>query len=228
MDHLLDNPVWNALVTGNKNLAEGNEQVKCFPKEIAPFTGLPQTDQNSFSLLSAFIPAGRTIAIVAKEQMEIPADWKTINLLNVFQMLNETGSTQDVDLSDVLPLNTQHVPQMLALTKLTNPGPFFNRTIEFGNYYGIFRDNKLVAITGQRMHPGHYLEVSAVCTQPGYNGNGYAGKLMKHVSNLIRQQSCIPFLHVLTENTGAIKLYNALGFVTRRQMIVHVIQKKTE
>jgi hypothetical protein len=54
---------------------------------------------------------------------------------------------------EVTQLATQHVPQMLALTKLTNPGPFAARTIEFGHYCGIFNGEKLVAMAGQRLNP---------------------------------------------------------------------------
>jgi len=55
---------------------------------------------------------------------------------------------------DIVPLTEQHVPQMLALTKLTNPGPFAEQTINFGHYYGIFDGDKLVAMAGQRLHIG--------------------------------------------------------------------------
>ena len=127
---------------------------------------------------------------------------------------------------EMIPLQAKHIPQMLALTKLTNPGPFHERTIELGNYFGIFNNEQLVAMAGQRMHAGSYLEISAVCTLPGYHGNGYATSLMKHMTGIIKAQSRTPFLHVITENEKAIRLYASLGFVTRREMLVNVIQKK--
>ena len=226
MHHPLDNPVWNALLTGNKNVAEGNDRVKCFPASIAAFTGLKETDQNGFNALYEFIPAGRTIALVSPGNIAITDQWTVKHQIKVFQMLQENDGQVNTHHHTMLPLQAKHIPQMLALTKLTNPGPFLERTIELGNYYGIFSGDQLLAMAGQRMHAGQYLEISAVCTRPGHGGNGYASSLMQHLAGIIRAQSRIPFLHVLTENVQAIKLYTSLGFVTRREMLVSVIQKK--
>jgi hypothetical protein len=41
------------------------------------------------------------------------------------------------------------VPEMLELVRMTDPGPFFERTIEFGKYLGIRRDGALVARASQ-------------------------------------------------------------------------------
>ena len=67
---------------------------------------------------------------------------------------------------------------MIVLTEMTHPGPFFNRTIEFGNYKGIFSGNDLVAMAGQRLHADQYVEISAVCTHPAHTGKGYATQLI--------------------------------------------------
>jgi len=226
MDHLLDNPVWNALLTGNKNVAEGNDRVKCFPASIAPFTGLKEINQNGFNALYELIPAKRTIALVSPGDITVTNQWTVKNKVKVFQMLNGNNGPAETNHHEILPLQVKHIPQMLALTRLTNPGPFHERTIELGNYYGIFCNEQLVAMAGQRMHAGQYLEISAVCTEPGYHGKGYATLLMRHMTAIIKAQMRTPFLHVLTENARAIKLYESLGFVTRREMLVYVLQKK--
>ena len=125
----------------------------------------------------------------------------------------------------IVPLTDEHITQMLELTALTKPGPFFSKTILFGNYFGIFVDGRLAAMTGQRMHPVPYLEVSAVCTHPDFRGHGYAKALMLHVMKIILDNSFIPFLHVLTSNTTAIQLYESIGFRTRRKIFIDVIKR---
>ncbi|MEI9912020.1 MAG: hypothetical protein WDO71_21665 [Bacteroidota bacterium] len=55
---------------------------------------------------------------------------------------------------------------MVQLAKLTKPGPFGTKTIDFGSYFGIFDKEKLVAMTGQRLHVENCTEISAVCTHP--------------------------------------------------------------
>ncbi len=44
-DRVLDNPVWNALMTGNSKFAKGNEYLKYFDSEISPFAAMPDVDQ---------------------------------------------------------------------------------------------------------------------------------------------------------------------------------------
>lgn len=125
----------------------------------------------------------------------------------------------------IVPLSEEHVPQMMELTTLTRPGPFLQQTIRFKNYFGIFIEGRLAAVTGQRMHPLPYLEVSAVCTHPDFRGLGYAKTLMLHVMKIILDNSFIPFLHVLSNNSNAIELYKTIGFQTRRQIFVDVIRR---
>ena len=111
---------------------------------------------------------------------------------------------------------------MLALTKLTNPGPFAQRTIEFGNYYGFFEGDELVAMAGQRMHIGDHVEVSAVCTHPDHLGKGYAGILLTEQIKRVIKAGSTPFLHVLDDNYGAIRVYERVGFKARIQMLGYV------
>jgi hypothetical protein len=42
--------------------------------------------------------------------------------------------------SPIVPLDMKHIPQMMELTALTKPGPFLEKTILFGNYFGIFEN----------------------------------------------------------------------------------------
>ena len=265
---IFDNPVWNALLSGNKALAAGNGLVKYFPADVAPFVGLKAIDKTCFDALAGLIPPKRVIAIVGTGEIQIPDQWKIILHTPLYQMIADNPAAhhvaaatsqpaipQPADHSNSAasratpqpaasqsvthtpatslrppahhnqPLHPHHNPQMLSLTKLTNPGPFYDRTIEFGNYHGIFEGDQLVAMAGQRMHLGNYIEVSAVCTHPDHLGHGYATALILHLVKLIRAQSAIPFLHVRTDNAGAIKLYKTLGFTIHQEVIINIITR---
>ena len=126
----------------------------------------------------------------------------------------------------VVPLTQEHIFQMIDLTKLTKPGPFGLRTIEFGHYEGIFDGDQLIAMTGQRLHINNYMEISAVCTHPDYRGKGYAKQLMIRQINRIIAAFGIPFLHVRYGNDSAIKVYEDLGFVKRSEMIFYFLRKR--
>jgi predicted GNAT family acetyltransferase len=86
-----------------------------------------------------------------------------------------------------------------------------------GTYLGIRRDGALVAMAGERLHPPGWTEISAVCTDPAFRGEGLATRLMHAVAYGIRERGETPFLHAAAGNTGAIRLYESLGFRLRRR-----------
>ncbi len=67
---------------------------------------------------------------------------------------------------------------MMALVELTKPGPFGLRTHELGTFFGIRVSGELVAMTGERMKPGNFTEMTAVCVHPDHRGRGYAQALL--------------------------------------------------
>lgn len=228
MEHLLDNPAWNALISGNEYLSNGNDQVKYFNKEVSPFVGFKENSTESFQLLSELIPHNGPVGFISPVEKEIPSQWDVLQCVRTFQMIN-TEQIKSVDIGlETTALTTEHIPQMLTLTKLTKPGPFAERTIEFGHYRGIFDGDNLVAMTGQRLHAFEYAEVSAVCTHPDYAGMGYARELLLYQVNRIKAASGIPFLHVRWDNDRAIKVYEDLGFLTRREIYFYIMQKANQ
>ena len=225
MAHVLDNPVWNALISGNSALAQGPASVKYFAEDVSPFVGFDAFTPPAFELLHALVPAGRVLGVVSPTPLAIPAQWQVVKHLQVGQMVQEQPAAAVLPGPPPVQLGPAHVPAMLALTKQTNPGPFFPNTIAFGHYEGIFEGTELVAMAGQRMHPVPYAEISAVCTHPGYLGRGYAGQLILRQAQRIVAAGGIPFLHVKSDNARAIKLYHHLGFVARREMSFYIIRK---
>jgi len=225
MEHVLDNPAWNALISGNKNLATGNDKVKYFDREVSPFAAFSENSEENFQQLYQMAPEGRVFLFVSPVEEAIPGPWKVLNCIKGNQMIYEPGATIGEPTLELLPLTEEHIPQMLSLTKLTNPGPFAERTIDFGHYRGIFANGELAAMAGQRLYPFNYAEVSAVCTHPDHTGKGYARQLLIHQINRIRAAAEIPYLHVRSDNDRAIKVYESLGFVTRCNVWFSVIQK---
>ncbi|HMK16915.1 MAG TPA: GNAT family N-acetyltransferase, partial [Chitinophagaceae bacterium] len=184
MDHILDNMIWNAFTTGNKDIAIINGDVGCYLPDIAPFAGMKVFNDANLKKLYEFIPVNRSVAISSLNKMDHDeCKWKLLQPMDVTQMVYEhsmkTFTTKNSSL--IVPLSEEHVLRMMELTALTRPGPFLQQTIKFKNYFGIFIEGRLAAMTGQRMHPKPYMEVSAVCTHPDFRGMGYAKALMLHV-----------------------------------------------
>ena len=225
MEHLLDNPIWNALLSGNSNLAHGNSQVKYYAENVAPFVGFEDYSRTNFNILHDLVTDHRVLAVVSAEEITIPDNWKVLNNMKILQMVFDGPMPPESLNHKLITLQDQHIPAMLALTKMTNPGPFSERTIDFGNYKGIFSNNELIAMAGYRTQPSPYIEVSAVCTHPSHHGKGYAGTLINYHILQIIAASGIPYLHSRTDNANAIRLYQKLGFSIRKEMIFNIIQK---
>ena len=228
MSHLLDNMIWNALNTGNNDIAIINGDVGYYLPDIAPFAGMKDFNDSNLKKLYEFIPVNKKVAISSLDKMNHDErKWKLIQPMDVTQMVYEhsVNAFTTTNSQLIVPLSEEHVPQMIELTALTRPGPFLQQTIRFKNYFGIFIEGRLAAMTGQRMHPRPYMEVSAVCTHPDFRGMGYAKALMLHVMKIILDNSFTPFLHVLSNNTNAIELYKTIGFRTRKEIFVDMIRR---
>ena len=96
---------------------------------------------------------------------------------------------------EAVRLGAADVPEMLALIEQTNPGPFLPRTVEMGTYLGIRRQGRLIAMAGERLHPPGFTEISAVCTDAAFRGEGLATRLVLAVAHGIRARGETPFLH---------------------------------
>jgi GNAT superfamily N-acetyltransferase len=219
---LLNNPIWNALSTAQSYLAQTNHLAKRFPREVAPFGAMKSQSPTEYEALAQIL-AGDTAALFLDSKPVLPTDWTMRISGDMYQMTYDAPPPAKPN-QVIRKLTQADVPEMLALTKLTEPGPFLPRTIDLGAYYGIHESGSLVAMAGERLHLSGFTEVSAVCTHPQFRGRGYGNALMSVVISGILNRGETPFLHVKTDNP-AIALYKKLGFQIRAQLHLAVIQQ---
>jgi predicted GNAT family acetyltransferase len=74
-------------------------------------------------------------------------------------------------------------------------------------------------MAGERLHPPGWTEISAVCTDAAWRGQGLASRLVLAVAAGIRARSETPFLHAAASNVNAIRLYEELGFRLRKTTV---------
>lgn len=219
--HPLDNAVWRALTGPHAHLAETVGQAVRYRADVSPFVGVPnEPDDKVWADLSALLGPGAELALMAGKP-PLPADWPVVEEVHLVQMVDVSlvaGPDQEARL-----LSPADVPDMLDLVSRTRPGPFRPRTIEMGSYLGIRREGKLIAMAGERLTLPGWTEISAVCTDPAYRGQGLASRLIRAVAVGIRAKGNTPFLHTAAGNTNAIRLYESMGFQIRRKWTMTLV-----
>lgn len=220
-DPRLENPVYAALSGPQSQFAQRRGRVLRYEPDVAPFLALPpQPSQEDWADAIELLAPG-TAAGVLDDGSPLPDALTVSHRFALVQMIGADAA--GIDSADVLDLDVADVPEMLELVRRTEPGPFMQRTIELGRYIGIRRDGALVAMAGERMRFEGWTEISAVCTAPTHRGLGLASMLVSVLVGDARRRLEEPFLHVMKGNTGAIRLYEALGFHVRRTSAISVL-----
>jgi len=214
-ENKLDNPVWNSLSETHREFVLDYANTKFYHPDYCPFGGFINS-QSTLEASNQYSVATDNFFIVG-EKPEISNSLKIVKELVCLQMI--IYNKIELSITDtIIKLTEEHNDKLVHLVNLVQPGYFKNKTASLGNYYGIFKEDQLVAITGERMKMNDFTEVSAIITHPDHTGKGYAQQLITHCVNSIFSESKAPYLHVVESNMGAIALYEKLGFVTRRKM----------
>jgi predicted GNAT family acetyltransferase len=222
--HPLDHPIWTALTTTQLALAEGDARARRFPTEMTPFADMPDLSAENFAALRAMM-SSNDIAVLFTPAAVAPPSGFNVSLAETGEQLIGTPVEAPANGVEIVTLGIDDVPAMLELTALTKPGPFSARTHELGTFLGIKVDGQLAAMAGERMKPGPYTEITAVCVHPSHRGRGYAQILLGAVARQIVARGEIPFLHVFSNNHSAIALYRRQGMEIRRRLHVTVLKK---
>ena len=227
---VLDNPVWAALTGPQAGLALGEGRARRFPADVSPLAALPDgAGADDWRDLARLVGPGG-VFLGAEVPLPPPPGWTVELELPGVQLIAGVAGAAGVPVAatppvgDLVRLGPADVPEVLDLVARTEPGPFAPRTTELGGYVGVRLDGALVAMAGQRLRPPGWSEVSAVCTAPEVRGRGLGGWLTQVVAAEIRARGDRPFLHALASNTGAVRLYRALGFTLRREVTFSTVR----
>ncbi|THF86995.1 GNAT family N-acetyltransferase [Deinococcus sp. KSM4-11] len=211
--HPLDHPVWLALTTEQAPFAQGRGLARAFPPTIARFAAMEEPTPAGFAALAEVLGPQMMAITLTAAALEVPRPWTVLQDFVIVQMVGDT--VDEAPDREYPVLGEADVPDMLALVNLTRPGPFAAETYRLGTYYGLRVDGQLVAMAGERLHLRGFTEISAVCTHPDHQGRGYGKALVQRVSQGILARGERPFLHVKTDNAGAVRAYRRVGFEER-------------
>jgi ribosomal protein S18 acetylase RimI-like enzyme len=219
---LLDNIFWNALSGPHARFSEGTATAKRFARGFSPILGFAEPRRPDFAALAPYCAPGEHFYTDLWDG-PVPPGW-TLDFESTMLKMVWDGATPDADPApEARALRAEHAEQALALALLTNPGPFGPRTIELGEYFGVFEGERLVAMAGERMAAGTLREISGVCTHPEFQGRGLAGRLVRKLIGRQLARGEVPFLHVMSTNRAGHGLYARMGFRDYRETVVRVV-----
>ncbi len=220
-DLRLDHPVYAALTGAHSRFAEIQGRAVRYPADVAPFLAVPRESSAEDWVDAAHLVPPGTYVAVHRPEGRTPDNWKVVREFEVLQMVEH--SVGGADDPEAVVLGRRDVPEMLALVRETEPGPFLKRTIELGHYIGLRRGGVLIAMAGERFHFDGWREISAVCVAPAHRGQGLASRLVGALRCGIHGRSERAFLHVRSANTNAVALYKQLGFRVRAPRTLRVM-----
>lgn len=226
MAHPLDNPAWLTLTGHHAAIAVGTDTARRFAPGYSPILGFADNTRPDFAALLPFCDSGEHFYVAGWDGI-VPAGWVLDDEATMFRMVwaDQPLPPADDATEQIVALGPEHADQAMALAALTAPGPFGRRTVELGDYIGLFDQGQLVAMAGERMRAGHYCEISGVCTHPDYQHRGLATRLMQVLIRRQRTRGETPFLHVMSSNPEAHHVYLRLGFADFTQPVVRVVSR---
>jgi len=225
LDEQLKNPVWYSLKETHKKFAVEFDGVLFFNPEVCTFGSFFDNTKTT-KASNEYLKKSEKFFFVSENETPVIDDSKAFleKKIDGCQMvLNKLTSVLITE--KIVLLDETHIDEVYDLIWLVMPGYYEKRTFEMGKYFGIFKDGKLVSITGQRMQTNHFIEVSAVVTHPSYTKKGLAKQLIYHTTQEILKENKKPILHT-NKGNFAISLYQKLGYELTRDMNWWLYRKK--
>lgn len=225
LEEKLKNPVWHSLNETHKKFLIKYDGVQFYNPEINNFGAFYDTNKTAIAI-DKYAEITDSFFLVSENQTAL-FDSKNIFLkkkINGCQMVLD--NLIDVNITeDIVLLTKENIDEVYDLIWLVMPGYYQKRGFEMGNFYGIFKDNKLIAISGQRLQTDDFIEISSVVTHPNYTRRGFAKQLIHHTTKEIIKENKLPILHTNKGNL-AIPLYENLGYNITRDMNWWLYAKK--
>lgn len=217
LEEKLKNPVWYSLQETHKKFLITHHDVHFYDPDICIFGAFYDTSKTSIALNEY----GRTVEkfFLVSENQTAEIDTNTTVLkkkISGCQMVLE--NLIDIETTEeIVVLTEKHIDEIYDLIWLVMPGFYRKNGFKMGKFFGIFKNGKLIAISGQRMQADDFIEISSVVTHPDHTRKGYAIQLITHTTKEILKENKLPILHTNKGNV-AISLYEKIGYKLTRDM----------
>jgi ribosomal protein S18 acetylase RimI-like enzyme len=220
MKHLEDklkNPVWHSLNETHKKFLMEIDGVKFYNPEINNFGAFFDTKKTAKALNKYSKIADKFFLVSENDTPIIDSNYVYLEKkIDGIQMILENLTEIEIT-EEIVHLTEKHINEVYDLIWLVMPGFYQKRGFEMGEFWGIFKNKKLIAISGQRLQTNDFIEISSVVTHPEHTRKGYAKQLIAHTTKEIIKENKLPILHT-NKGNKAISLYEKLGYTFSRDM----------
>jgi predicted GNAT family acetyltransferase len=227
--HPLDRPIRATLNGPHAPLSQGGALARRYASDVNLFADTADDTPAARAALAALVGPGETVLLLQVGEIALPPGLRVVKQALGVQMVATRALQSEAQGDDLLALGDPDAPEMLALARLTEPGPFLARTHRMGGFLGVREGGhpggRLLAMAGERFRPPGHVEISGVCTHPDARGQGLARRLSAVVGARIQARGEQAFLHAWQSNTAAIALYESLGFRVRTAVHVAVLDR---
>src|SRR5258708_31167379 len=117
--HPLDHPIWSALTTRQRALAEGGALARRYPSAIAPFAATVDTSPQSFAALGALMSRSEVAVLFTPDPVGPPAGFR-IALAEPGEQMIGTPAESSIPGVGGVTLGADDAAAMVELTELPN------------------------------------------------------------------------------------------------------------
>ena len=217
LESKLKNPVWHSLNETHHKHIITYDGVHFYHPDVCTFGAFTDVSKTA-AALNEYSKLSKNFFLVSENQVPLMDSNNVVLEKKIEGCQLVLDVFVDVTITeDIIPLTQKHMDEIYKLIWLVMPGYYQKKSFDMGHFFGIFKDQKLVSISGQRLQTDDFIEVSAVVTHPDYTRRGFAKQLVAHTTKEILKQKKLPILHTDKGNT-AIPLYEKLGYKITRDM----------
>ena len=145
------NPAWTSLCETHEKFVIEYNNAKFYHPDICAF-GSFINEEDTFNALNEYAKLTDKFFLVSENKTP-SFDKRNIVLTKKIEgcqmILNQLIDIKIVE--EIIPLTRKHIDEIYDLVWLVIPGYYQRHSFKMGDYFGVFKNNKLVAFTGQRM-----------------------------------------------------------------------------
>ena len=219
---MLDNIAWHALSGPHLKFAVGGPTARRYEIGFSPIVAYESCEHPDFEALTQQCDIGEHLYCSGWSGPAVKG-WEILTDTSAYLMTWPGRLPELLPIKDIKILSSEDLPQVLKLAKLANLDPFGPRALELGIYLGIYEGDELVSMGWERMHAGRFREISSLATHPDYQGLGYARAILGRLLDEHLKRQEYSFLHVMHDNTHALRIYERMGFKILRETPVRVM-----